>query len=367
MRTDLADLAVAITLALALAGCRGTPTAEPAEELRPAAVTCAPIVAGQVEDVVEVDGVISPPPKLDAVISSPVAGRIAQLAIEEGDHVVAGALLATIEDPTLPAGNLEARAQVASAKATSEAAQLELARQQRLVESGIGARRDLEDARAKAASAVAELDVANARSGLASRQLARRELRAPHAGVVLHVWKRAGESVDGTTATPVAEIADVSVLEVRAQVAPASLIKLADGLAATVRIAGVEAEIPAIVARVAPAVDPTTLLGTVRVRLTGGGTIPIGSAATARIVITRHPGLVVPPDALRRSQLGTDEVVTCKDDLAKVVAVTIGQRAASGVEITSGLVAGDRVVVDHVLGLEDGQHLTSKAPTGKPP
>jgi hypothetical protein len=30
-------------------------------------------------------------------------------------------------------------------------------------------------------------------------------------------------------------------------------------------------------------------------------------------------------------------------------------------------VAGDKVVIDHVLGLEDGQHLTSKAAPGTRP
>jgi RND family efflux transporter MFP subunit len=352
---------------IALLGCKGAPAEEADEERPPAAVTCAPIATTDVDEVVEVNGVIAPPPKLDAIVSSPVAGRVAQLGVEEGDQVAAGALLATIEDPALPAGSLEAKAGVASARAANEAAQLELARAARLVETGIGARRELEDARAKAGAAAAELDAANARSGLASRQYARRELRAPHAGIVLHVWKRTGESVDGTASTPVVEIADVSLLEVRAQVSPAALVKLKDGLAATVHVIGVEVTMPATVARVAPAVDPATLLGTVRIQLVGAAKLPVGSAATARIVIARHPGLVVPPDALRRSKLGTDEVVTCKGDVAKTQTVTIGARATSGVEITSGLAAGDRIVVDHVLGLEDGQKLAVKTPAGKAP
>ncbi len=359
MRTSL--------ILIAFVACKSAPADQAEEELPPAAVTCRVIAETDVDEVVEVNGVISPQAKLDATMSSPVAGRISQLTVEEGDHVAVGALLATIEDPALPAGSIEARAQVASARASNEAAQLELARQKRLVDSGIGARRDLDDARAKAGAAAAELDAANARSGLASKQYARRELRAPHAGVVLHVWKRAGESVDGTSATPVLEVADLSVLEVRAQVAPAALVKLKDGLSATVQINGVEGITPAIVARVAPAVDPTTLLGTVRVQLQGATTLPIGSAATARIVITRRRGLVVPPDALRRSQVGTDEVVTCKDDVAKVAIVTVGQRMPTGVEITEGLVAGTKIVVDHVLGLEDGQRLTSKARAGNKP
>lgn len=351
-----------------LVACRSAPTEPAAEdELPPAAVTCLTVTQTPVEDVVEVTGVIAPPPKLDAVLSSPVAGRISVLTVEEGDRVTAGQLLASIEDPALPAGSVEARAQVTSAQAAHEAARLELARQERLVATGIGARRDLDDARAKAAAAAADLDVANARSGLAARQNARRDLRAPHAGIVLHVWKRAGESVDGTSASPIVEIADVGVLEVRAQVSPAALVKLKDGLLATVTVAGIEASVSGTVARVAPAVDPVTLLGTVRIQLAPGTTIPVGSAASARIVTATHVGFVVPPAALRRSPLGTDELVTCKDHVAKVVSVTLGQRTSERVEITEGLVANDQVVVDHVLGLENGQKLVDAAPARKAP
>jgi multidrug efflux pump subunit AcrA (membrane-fusion protein) len=112
------------------------------------------------------------------------------------------------------------------------------------------------------------------------------------------------------------------------------------------------------VERVAPAVDPTTLLGSVRVTL--GPTPkppPVGTAATARIVISHRPGVVVPPTALRRSAVGSDEVVVCEGGVAKVRTVTIGQRGDAVVEITSGLKAGEQIVVDHVLGLDDGQAL----------
>src|SRR5262245_60829585 len=89
-------------LAIALLACKHS--GEEAEEEKPAAatVTCKPAEAAEIEDIVDVSGVIAPPPKLDAVVSSPVAGRIAQVLVEEGDHVEAGALLALIEDPALP-------------------------------------------------------------------------------------------------------------------------------------------------------------------------------------------------------------------------------------------------------------------------
>jgi RND family efflux transporter MFP subunit len=350
---------VVVAIVLGLGACRGAAAPpEPAEAPPPAEVTCQAITTSAVDEVIELAGVIAPPPRLDAVLSSPIAGRVAQVAVEEGDQVAAGALLATVEDPALAAGSVESRAAVASARATKDAADGEAARQARLFDSGIAARRELDEARTKATAAAAELQAADARAGLASTQLARRELRAPRAGIVLHLWRRAGESVDGTAATPIAEVADLSVLEVRAQVAPRSLVRLRERLGATIHLVGVDAPITATVVRVAPAVDPATLLGTVRLQLAATQTRPpVGSAATARVVIAQHPGLLVPAAALRRATSGTDELVVCEGELAKVRSVTIGQRPAGAAEILTGLAAGDQVVVDHVLGLEDGRRL----------
>jgi multidrug efflux system membrane fusion protein len=300
-------------------------------------------------------------------VSSPIAGRVGQVSVEEGDRVAPGALLAVIEDPALPAGSLEAKAGVAVAQAAKASAELELGRQSRLVDSGIGARKDLDDARSKATAAAAELDAANARAGLATSQLARRELRAPRGGVVLHLWKRVGESVDGTTATPVAEIADLSILELHAQVPTSAMARLGEKLPATVRVIGLGAALPASVTRVSPAVDPVTLLGSVRLAIDphadGIAGVKVGSAAIARIVIGTRSGVIVPETALRRSMVGADEVVVCDGNVARISAVTVGQRSERGVEITLGLKPEERIVIDHVLGIEDGQALIAAGKT----
>jgi RND family efflux transporter MFP subunit len=349
-------------LVLGLAGCRHA--AEDAEDDKPAAatVTCRPVAAATIAEVIEVAGVIAPPPKLDAIVSSPVAGRVALIAVEDGDRVAVGGLIAVIEDPALTAGSLEAKAAVASAQAQQEAAAQEVARQDRLVQTGIGARKDLDDARAKQAAAAAELAGATARAGLAGTQLARRELRAGRAGVVLHVHRKVGESVDGTAATPVAEIADVSVLELHAQATPAALRPLRDGMAASVRVTGDDAAVAGTVVRVAPAVDPAIQLGLVRVALAASEGVKVGTAATAQITIAERPGIRVPAGAVRRSLVGEDEVVVCDGAVARVRKVAVGRRAADAIEIKDGLRIGDRVVIDHVLGLADGQALIGAAP-----
>lgn len=343
---------------LLIVGAFGCPRSEPpsaSEDRQPVTVRCVLPTHANVEDIVEVAGVIAPPPRFDAMISSPVAGRIARVYVEEGDAVPEGALLATVEEPSLPAGKAQAGAEVARARANKVAAVQDLHRQERLVATGIGAQRDLDEARARAAAAGAELDAALARAGLATKNNARRELRAPHAGVVLQISRRVGESVDGTTATPVARVADVSTLELHAQLPAASLARIRDGMFATVRVAGTDRAIPGQVVRIAPAVDPATLLGRLRVQLDGAPGVPVGSAATGAIVISTHVGLLVPTSALRRSTVGTDEIVVCDGSVARLRTVIVGPQHAGMVAIADGLHPGERVVADHVLGLEEDQ------------
>lgn len=359
MRTSWLVIGAVPALTIGLA-CRHAPEAEDEDDKpAPAQVTCRAVEAAVIDDLVDVTGAIAPPPRLDAVVSSPVAGRVAQIAVEEGDRVAAGALLAVVEDPALHAGSLEARAAVDSAAAQRAAADAEVARQEHLVASGIGARKDLDDARAKQAAAAADLAAANARAGLAGAQLARREIRAPRAGVILHLQRRVGESVDGTAATPIAEVADVSVLELHAQAPPAALRRLREGMRASVQVIGADAPVAATVVRVAPAVDPATMLGVVRIALARSEGIAVGTAATGQISTGQRQGVRVPAAALRRSLIGEDEVVVCAGGTAHVRKVAIGNRGVHGVEITDGLKPGEQVVVDHVLGLQDEQPLVA--------
>ena len=48
---------------------------------------------------------------------------------------------------------------------------------------------------------------------MARRQLERTTVRSPLSGVVLHVFRKSGELVDGTPATPILEVGDPSALE----------------------------------------------------------------------------------------------------------------------------------------------------------
>ena len=162
--------------------------------------------------------------------------------------------------------------------------------------------------------------------------------------------------VDGGD-TAIAEIADVSVLELRAQVTAAELVELAPGAPAEVVLDAVPGRpLHGEVIAVAPAIDPETSLGAVRVRLTlpAGWSPTVGLAGAATVTRPPRQALVVPAAALRRSLAGHDELLVCAGGHAEVREVEIGARPPAGVEVVKGLAAGDRIVVDHVLGIEDG-------------
>ena len=76
------------------------------------------------------------------------------------------------------------------------------------------------------------------------------------------------------------------------------------------------------------------------------------------MVTPKRPGVQIPATAVRRSMVGADEVVVCDNGIARVRDVTIGKRTETTAEISEGVKAGEQVVVDHVLGLEEGQKLT---------
>ena len=68
----------------------------------------------------------------------------------------------------------------------------------------------------------------------------------------------------------------------------------------------------------------------------------------------RPNAVVVPPGALRGAGGAAAEVVLCDHGHARVRPVEVGARAADAVEIVRGVEAGDRVVSDGALGLNDG-------------
>jgi RND family efflux transporter MFP subunit len=323
-----------------------------ADEEAPAAPTCA------IERVQRVDrrtlhGVIDTPPDRRASVAAEIPGRIQRVLVREGDLIESGALLAEIEAGPTSDAQAQARAHLAEAETlvhTQEGARDHLAR---LVERGIAPRAQLEEAEGHLAALREAATAARALASEARRGVSRTHVISPLGGTVLRLLRHPGETVDGTPATPIVEVADVSALELVASVAARDLLAISREQVAHVSVDGIDAPIEGVVRSVSPTLDPATGTGTVRVALTGlTRTLPLGLAAEAMVEVGTHEALVVPAEAVRSGAEGTTEVLICEESAAHPLAVTIGAREDGHAEITSAIDEHARLVA-RAIGLED--------------
>jgi RND family efflux transporter MFP subunit len=355
-------LALALLYAV-LVACKRGPEAEPLAA--PKLVKCVPVQSAMVKDTIEVRGTVAPLPARDAQVAPQVSGRLLRVEVREGDTVVAGQVVARVDDGPLVDVAHQAEAALARARAERQNARTTLARVERVFAHGIVARQEVDDATAKEASARAAEAETEAAARQAHRQIDRATVHSPLAGVVLKVLRKPGELVDGTPATAVVEIADTSELDLAADVPTSDLVRLIRGAPATVTFSALPGQkFNASVSRVSPAVDRLTGVGSARIGIqrSESASPPIGAFGVARIESGEpHPSILVPVAAVRSVVGGEGEVIVCgTDHVAHVHKVRPGSTRDGLVEARGDLGSGDRVAVEPVLGLSEGDAITSQ-------
>lgn len=345
-------------LMLSVCGCRGRSEEAPATPL--AQVRCVPIESRHWSETRSLRGTVAPLPDRDAIVSAQVPGRLLQVLVREGDMVKRGAVLAEVESRPSRDVLRQAQAILTQARAQHEAAASAATREAHLFERGISARQSLEAAEAAEGQADGAIASAAAQVDAARQNIERATVRAPIAGVVVKLWRRVGEVVDGTPATPIMEIADPSSLELAASVSARDLVTLSAGQPATVSFDALPGRtFSASVRTVSPAVDPLTGVGSARLSLeTEDVRIPIGILGTAEIRVgAARTVQVVPASAVRSAGGSNTELVVCDGGRAHPRPVVVGERRDAFVQIVSGLdslTPPIRIATDGLTGLEEG-------------
>ncbi len=201
----------------------------------------------------------------------------------------------------------------------------------------------------------AEIQVAQAETSLrqAENALADASLVAPFDGLVIAANAVVGERASG----PVVTLVDTSSLEVVLNVDEIDVGALAPGQAATVTLeAWPDTAIPAEITTIAPdATRSASGIVTYAVHLSLGETdlpVLVGMTANADLLLAQREGVLLVPNAAITADraAGTYTVNRLVTDATgqpavETVAVTIGLRDGDHTEITSGLNAGDAVVL----------------------
>ncbi len=196
-----------LALASAAAACtRPSVAAVPPQPEFPIAVAAVSAVSAEREFVGEVHAVQR------AELRARVKGVVESVAVDEGQDVTPGQLLFTMAAREMDQELRRARAAVATAAAELRAAELELGNAKGLLDKGVVAPAEAAQVRAKVAALSARVAEAKAVEAGVAVNLTYTEVRAPFAGTVHRILRKAGSlAQEGDLLTTVADAREVLV------------------------------------------------------------------------------------------------------------------------------------------------------------
>ncbi len=293
--------------------------------------------------------------KQRAVIVAEASGSVEAAPVELGQSVKRGQLLARIEAGVLTNARSSAVTSVQAQEQALSLAERQLERIRQLVEAGALAQNELDVAQNQLAAQRAQLAQAQAALASSERQLSGALVKSPMDGVISQKSVNQGDVV--APGAPLFTIIDPTSMRLSASVPSEALPLLRVGAPVEFRVRGLgDQPFTGQIERVGPAADPISRQIPLLVSLPNtSGRLVAGLFAEGRIAAEQRVGLVVPSAALSRSG-ATPTVRRLHDDRVEVVSVGIGleDTARERVEITSGLNAGDRVLVGAARELAEG-------------
>jgi len=328
-----------------------------------------------------------------------VGGRIARLKFEEGTRVRKGEVIAEIENADILAQLeasrrmvAEAEAQLAESSASRDEDLRTLERQRALAKDGITTDAALTGAQASAAvssarvrSAEAAIASARARVKVTEEAIENTNIRAPFDGVVIKKRAEVGETVSpfgvagqaSREGGAIATIADLGELEVQTEVSENNVAKLVPDMPAEVKLQAYQDQIfKGRLRQIFPSADRAKSIVEVRVSILNpdghvkpemtasvtfqekrANAIRSSSDADQMSIrsgsdANRTPIVLVPKRAVAE-QNGQSFVWVVTDGSATRRPVTLGAERIDQIEVRSGVVPGEALIVNPPAGLTD--------------
>jgi len=315
-----------------------------------------------------------------AAISSKATGRLEWLGVAEGSRVKAGDIIARIDARDVVAQGEGAQANVKAAKAALEQALAEerdalaqLKRNQDLLAKGFVSAASVDTAKARADRATA--GVGNARATISAAEAVSRNaqvsvdytvIRAPFDGVILSKSANVGDLVTpfsnaADSKGAVVSMADMSTLEVEADVAESSLSKIAVGQPAEILLDALpDTRFRGRISRIVPTVDraKATVMTKVKFDAIDPRILPEMSAKVSFLsqevtAEQQKPMVAVATDAIVQRD-GRTVVFVIRDDIATAVPVSTGKKVGDLTGITGDVKSGDKAVLKPAANVVSG-------------
>lgn len=298
-----------------------------------------------------------------AHIKPRVTGRVVQVLRTVGDRVAKGEALARLESPALgeaQASYLEALAQHALNRSTLE-------RQRTLMRDDLIPRKLLLEAESQAR--LSEVAVARAKSQLRlygldeariTKLAATREIdpvvaiEAPIGGLVVERELTVGESAEPAAQTPAFVVQDTSALWVNATLYERDMAKVHEGQTAVVTTPAFPwKQYRGRVALLSASLDPDTRTGKARVVVENAdGRLRPEMSAAIRLSVGKEPRLAVPDAAVMNDKEETFVFVQTGPETFEKRPVEVGEAIDGHRPVSAGLTADERVVVEGAFTLK---------------
>jgi membrane fusion protein (multidrug efflux system) len=338
-----AALAGAIVVAVAgLSACGGgaPATAVAQEQAAPAGtpVEVEAVVRGELAPVYLATAALEA--EREAVLLAEMPGEVVSIEVEEGDRVVAGQVLARID---------QAKQALELRRVATEADRMQhdVARNERLIERQMISREAFDRSRYEAQTQAAVVD-------LKRLELDKTAIRAPYAGVVTRRFVKHGQWLKRDE--QVFAIADFDTLQARIDVPERSATLIHPGAPVAFEADAMPGRaFAATVARVAPVVDRAsgTIAAVVEIDNRDGALRP-GLFVRLGVNYERISDALLAPRAAVVESDGRRHVFVVADGKAQRRSVQLGLADGDRVQVLDGLAAGEQVVVVGQNALTDG-------------
>ncbi|GAB4388692.1 MAG: efflux RND transporter periplasmic adaptor subunit [Thermodesulfovibrionales bacterium] len=361
-RRGRAVVVLAAAAALALAGCGEGPAKKEAERPVAAGVTVEAVAPSAVVDYYEAQGTVRT--RTRSVVSARLMAEIKAVHVKEGERVRKGQALASLDDRDVRARAAaadealkEAKSLLASAESRRELARATYARHEGLFREKALTAQELDAVRT-------ELQVAEQAAAQAEAAVGRAEAALREAGVHLG-FAEVSSPVDGVVAEKAAEpgsmavpgqplfVIDEAAYRMEAAVDEGMVGAVKEGMEVEVSIPALARTMAGRVARVAPAVEPASRTFLVKIDLKDGS-LRSGLYGKARFPVGVREALVVPAQAVVEKGQLTGVYLVGEGGVISYRLIRTGKSHPQGLEVLSGLAAGDRIITAGVANAVDG-------------
>ncbi len=290
-----------------------------------------------------------------AEVAFSLPGRITRRPVDVGHRVVAGAVLAVLDDRECRLAAAAAEAEVTRLNTRLAQAERERARVERLTAVRAATAEELEQVTAVADALRAARDAAVARLDDTRRRVEETQLRAPFAAIVTAVLLEVGEWA--APGAPVLELAGTSAVEVEIAVPEGLRADLGLGQPANIELPFLGRTVGGYLTSLPGAAAGAGSLFTARVRLEAAADVVPGLAAEVVLTARGEPRLAVPLAAVLDPGATRPAVFRVLEGVAERVPVELGEVVGDLVTVTGNLAPGDQIVVSGHTSLIDGDRV----------